>query len=366
MTYERYYSVKPGEVILNSNESFAVKYRTELMSYLNEYPKGKDKNDLKRRLWSYTESGFYSACFELFLYHFLIGGCNNVRPHPPVPNVTTHPEFEVKHSLGDFFLEATLALESEEYQAQEQRLRELVDTVREIRGNVILWAQPVTHLPDNFPLDSVHDFLSCKLDELNPADLELPQTVTFAATFNNCPVVIDFDVIGANEGICDSVVQAWGSPTAREVTTHYRIRRRVRSKAGRYGDMSIPYIVAVWARTEFPLTSEGALRALYGDRQIQISRDSGQVVGETRAWNGAFNTRIKGKLINREVSAVALYREQFLESSFKRHLYVYHNPYALNPIPEQIFSGLPQFVVRKDQSGNGRLQWLDDRSPWDE
>ena len=49
----------------------------------------------------------------------------NVIPHPDLPSVSTHPEFEINHKLCNFYVEATLALESEDFQAQEQRLREL-------------------------------------------------------------------------------------------------------------------------------------------------------------------------------------------------------------------------------------------------
>lgn len=360
----RYYSVKPGEVILNSKEPFAVEYRRELKSYLDEYPKGRDKNDLKRRLRSYTESGFYSACFELFLHHLLINRCDTVTLHPLLSSVTTRPDFKATHRLGDLFLEATLALESEEYQAQEQRLRELVDAIRDVRGNVVVWAQPATHLPEGFPLDSVRDFLKCQIDGLDPTSLELPQTLRFEASFNDYPVIIDFEVIGATEEGCDSVVQAWGSPEAKAVTTHLRIRRRVGLKAAKYGDISIPYVVAVWPRTEFPLTEEGALSALYGDRQIQVSRNPPQVVRERRAWNGTFNTVVKSNLLNREVSAVGLYREQFLETSCERSLYVYHNPFAYNHIPEEVFSDLPQFVFREVGDENRHMQWLSGISPW--
>lgn len=366
MKFDRYHSLRPGEAILHSKQFVAVEYRRDLKTYLDEYPKGKDKNDLKGRLWSYTESGFYSACFELFLHHFLSTRCQAVDPHPVLPNVTTHPEFEVKHSLGNFFVEATLALESEEFRAQEQRLRELVDAMREVKGSVVLWAQPVTDLPNDFPLDSVRDFLSREVQRLDPTDLESPKSLTFATNFNNRPVVIDFDLISADQDSCEPVVQAWGAPKAKEVTTHYRIRRRVRSKASRYGHIGAPYIVAVWPRAEFPLTSEGALRGLYGDRQIHIARDTNKIIGETRALNGAFNTTMNGNLLNREVSAVALYRERFLARSYRRCLYVYHNPYALNPVPEQILSGVPQFVSRKDKDNGGHMQWLDDISPWDE
>jgi hypothetical protein len=366
MNNERYYSVKPGEVILHGKEPIAVKYRRELRDYLSKYPRGKDKNDLKQRLRSYTESGFYSACFELFLYSLLDSKGGKVIPHPVLPNISTHPEFEIAHDLCNFFLEATLALESEEYQAQEQRLRELVDAVHDVSGDAFLWAQPATHLPADFPLDTVHDFLAGEVDKLSATDIQLPKTLTFETVFNGHSVVIDFEVMDANQEETGSVVQAWGSPEAKVVTTHRRIRRRVGAKAGKYGEMTIPYVIAVWPRTEFPLDRETALTALYGDRQVHLSRESGAIIGESRAWNGAFNTLVKGNLLNRQVSAVALYRERFSISSYNRQLYIYHNPYALNPIPEQLFSNLPQWVPRKNEGGDGIMQWLSGADPWGE
>lgn len=366
MNNERYYSVKPGQVILHSKEPIWVEYRRELSGYLSKYPRGKDKNNLKQRLRSYTESGFYSACFELFLYSLLSSRGKEVIPHPVLPNVSTHPEFEIVHDLCNFFLEATLALESEEYQAQEQRLRELVDAVRDVSGDVFLWAQPETDLPADFPLDTVRDFLSREVDKLNATDLQLPKTLTFETAFNGRSVVIDFEVMDANQEETESVVQAWGSPEAKEVTTHRRIRRRVSVKAGKYGEMTIPYIIAVWPRTEFALDRETALAALYGDVQVHLSTKSGAIIGQSRAWNGAFSTLVKGNLLNRQVSAVALYRERFSISSYNRQFYIYHNPYALNPIPEQLFSDLPQWVHRKNEGCDGNMQWLNGADPWGE
>ncbi|MDO8491439.1 MAG: hypothetical protein Q7T04_05430 [Dehalococcoidia bacterium] len=366
MSNERYHSKKPGEVILHSNDvPPATEYRKELMGYLHEYPDGNDKNDLTGRLWSYTESGFHSACFELFLYHLVTARCKKVVPHPSLPSVGTHPEFAVQHILGDFFLEATLALESEEYRAQEQRLRELVDAVRDIRGSVFLWAQPVTHLPTDFELDSVRDFLRREIGKLDPAELSLPKTLTFEANLNNVRVIINFEVIGADQNNGNTVVQAWGSPDARAVTTHLRIRRRVGFKATRYGQLDKPYVVAVWPKCELPLTKDVALAALFGDPALTIDTNTRQIVSEQRVSNGVFNTVMNGEALNRQVSAVALYRERFLRT-YERQLVMYHNPYALYPIAEEIFLGLPQFVFRKDGDGSGRMLWLNDVNPWNE
>lgn len=83
-----------------------------------------------------------------------------------------------------------------------------------------------------------------------------------------------------------------------------------------------------------------------------ISRESCQVMGHSRKANSAFNVMIGGDLINRQVGIVSLYREQLSRTSRQRHLYVHHNPYALNPIPKETFSGVPLliFLESKDRS----------------
>ena len=105
---------------------------------------------------------------------------------------------------------------------------------------------------------------------------------------------------------------------------------------------------------------------MYGDRQFIIDTKAHQIKREKRVNNGVFNTVIKSNVLNRQVSAVALYRERFLRASYERQLCVYHNPYALNPLPEEIFSDVPQFVFRKDENGSGHMQYLNETRLWHE
>jgi len=83
-----------------------------------------------------------------------------------------------------------------------------------------------------------------------------------------------------------------------------------------------------------------------------ISSESCQVMRDSRKANSAFNVMIGGDLINRQVGIVSLYCEQISRTSCKCHLYVHHNPYALNPIPKETFSGVPLliFLESKDRS----------------
>lgn len=87
-----------------------------------------------------------------------------------------------------------------------------------------------------------------------------------------------------------------------------------------------------------------------------ISRESCQVMGDSRKANSAFNVMIGGDFMNRQVGVGSLYREQFSRTSCKRHLYVHHNPYALNPIPKEIFSRVPQFIFLENEDRSKLIQ----------
>lgn len=94
----------------------------------------------------------------------------------------------------------------------------------------------------------------------------------------------------------------------------------------------------------------------YMDTCKYISRESCQVMGDSKKANSAFNVMIGGDLINRQVGVVSLYREQFSRTSCKRHLYVHNNPYAPNPIPKEIFSCVPQFIFRESEARSRLVQ----------
>lgn len=88
----------------------------------------------------------------------------------------------------------------------------------------------------------------------------------------------------------------------------------------------------------------------YMDTCQYIARALCQVMGNSRKADNAFSVMIGGNLIDHQVDIVCLYCEQFSGKSCRRHLYVHHNPYALNPILMEIFSCLPQFIFRVSEN----------------
>jgi hypothetical protein len=364
MSTQNRHSFRPGETILNGIEPATLKYREELLSYLVEYPEGNAMGDILGRLCSYTESGFYSACFELYLYHVLNGICKAIYIHPSSPDTTTHPDYKAEISDETFYIEATIALDSDEKRAQQSRLVQVVDKINNIYGNLALWVQPVTDIPADYPLENIEKYLRQEVNNREYACSTNTSNIRFIDTHNNMKVIIDFIVLNEVDNLYAPIVGAWGSPEAKEVNTANQIRRRAGIKAMRYGLLSEPYIIAIQPECEFPLNEKFALNALYGDETWAISLTTEEARQGKRQNNGVFNITCGGEYINRQISAMALYKEVFTRESYNRQLCVFHNPYAFKPLPINIFSGFPQLIFRDDCKGGLTSYWVGGNCPY--
>lgn len=93
MTENRYYLVRLEEVILHSKKKFAVQYRNELRDYLKQFPRGKDRNDLKRGCVVIPKGDSTQLALSCIynLYHLLVERSLNVIPHSDLSNQRTLP-----------------------------------------------------------------------------------------------------------------------------------------------------------------------------------------------------------------------------------------------------------------------------------
>ena len=269
MNSERLYSAKPWDVIQGSADPAVTSYKRNLDRCLSGMPEDSHKVDVKARLRGQTESGHYSARLELFLHDLLtnVSG-QHPRIHPDLSDVSTHPDFLVQHQLGDLIVEAVVALDSEGRRDQEARLRQAVDAVGSIRGTVDLYFQLVSDLPRNYPVRRIQAFLRREVPKIRPQSPDQPGTLSFRDEFeeNNTEKVsveIDFTVLGHHPEY-HSAVQVFGHADAEVVAVYQRIKLAISSKATKYGNLDMPYLVVVWPKTNFPALDSQIERALYG------------------------------------------------------------------------------------------------------
>jgi len=123
--------------------------------------------------------------------------------------------------------------------------------------------------------------------------------------------------------------------------TKESIRNAVQRKAGRYGELAFPYIIAVNVLSDF-VDRTDEVEALFGDEQWP---------GEPRIANGVW--RGVGGPQNTRVSGVAIF-ERLEQSNLPRVVScLYHNPWAVRLYQGEL-DRLPHAVVK-----NNKLEFHD-------
>lgn len=136
------------------------------------------------------------------------------------------------------------------------------------------------------------------------------------------------------------------------LTIGKRIRDALEEKAGKYGSIDMPFVIAVYGVGEFPVQTRDELDALFGDRVWNL-HSSGQVT-ERRKSNGFFISMREERRRHEDVSAVLFYWFKWLEGTHVHLAHIYHNPFPRRPLSPGLFLGVPQ-MVRGD---GGNLEWI--------
>lgn len=133
-------------------------------------------------------------------------------------------------------------------------------------------------------------------------------------------------------------------------STKDAIRRSVLAKATRYGNLDLPFVVAVNSTSYWGTDIEDAQEALLGSEAVQVlspyeTRRVRQPDGAFRGPGGPQNTRVSAVLVGYVSTST-------LASS---HLELHHHPWAALPLPTEALP-LPQYTLRLDKEGRGEIQ----------
>jgi hypothetical protein len=139
---------------------------------------------------------------------------------------------------------------------------------------------------------------------------------------------------------------------AREIDSGSAIRDTLVEKAGHYGELNLPYVIAVSVLTEFGIHKEDVMEALFGKEHLLIPRDrtSGAGVRVERTPGGLW-TSPNGPRYTR-VSCVMIATVDTWDIP-KAPVCLYHNPWARYEYDSPL-TNLPQAKVQNDE-----MKWLD-------
>lgn len=318
------------------NDPPLVAARQEFQSWLTEVPEpwqSKWRGRLKSALEDHPH---LSVRLELYLHHYFKSEGWAVDIEPEMSGSPNKPDFRVMRGTDTILVEAKAILDEQTITQETQRLRRVADNLSgKLSRDVII--EPLSDLPPSLPTGRIK--------------AQIEQRVKTQADD-----VIEFDFSDVHQGsafILKIVVLPRGSSTKRAevggtisgvhtLTIDKRIRDALEEKAGKYGSIDMPFVIAVYGAGEFPVQTRDEFDALFGDRVWNV-HSSGQVT-ERRKPNGFFTSVREGKRRHEHVSVVLFYRFKWLQDTHVQVAHIYHNPFALRTLNPGLFPGVPQMV----------------------
>jgi len=341
------------EYLNRSGRPAAHETRNLLDKWFDRFPDNAGA-ELRARFRSPNDHQHFGAFFELYLHELLSSLGFTVELHPTLSKAeTTHPDYLVLRSGKKvFYVEATITGVSEAEAAAKARESVVYDALDRMRSPNFFILIRVRGSPTTPPdAKAMRRFLKRKLRDLDPDEMAsrlqsgglsaLPawpfEHEGWRLTFQPIPKSSD---LRGKPGIRPVGMIVY---PVRAIAPHVGIRNSIRSKATKYGDLDLPFIVAVNGIDPFCDETDIA-NGLLGQENVSLTLDAdGRVVALDPGRNpngvwygpgGPQNTRVSGALV-----AAGLLPWTIMKVT----PVLWHNPWAQNSLLPDIWA-LPQLV----------------------
>ena len=336
------------------------KIRRLLGLWYSHYPK-QHQGDFKTRFRSEDNSNHISAFFELWMHELLLRMDYQVEIHPDVRGVRTHPEFLArKNGIPMFYVEYTLAEGSREEAAARKREDIVYDTLNKTDSPYffleIRIVKSTTTPPSGSKWRTILENELSKIDPDDPLFRSAEHDLFPKWTLKDNGWEVVFTAIPKTTGArgrkgIRPVGITWLGPTW--IRDHVHIRNSINAKSTKYGDLGLPYVVAVNAISHF---SDDILiqEALFGDEVVRIFRKPNGSYGHELArkrngtWIGPKGPQNKG------VSCAVILDYLLWGNITRVNPILWHNPWARNPLPPDCWL----LSQKKLDLSNGHIETL--------
>jgi len=342
--------------------------RNLLERWFKHFP-SEAQDELGARFQSKDDRHHLAAFFELYLHELLSKSGFDIETHPKVNNKATHPDFKVlKDGEPLFYLEASLAAMSDADRSAKARENRIYDAINRIKSpNFFIGLKVHGALATDPPSAELHRFLEDKLSNLDP-DVIAKQ---FEQGGQDALPQWDWEHDGWQITFfpIPKKPEARGKPGVRPielimsdphwVTPHVGIRESIKDKNSKYGELDLPYIVAINVIDELGANDIDISNALFGEEQVTIIFRGNKLIEQRlgRKPNGAWYGP-KGPW-NKRVSAASIVVNLLPWSIAKVTPVLWHNPWASRPLSPELLP-FPKFLAGEDnhlKEFKGKNSW---------
>jgi hypothetical protein len=271
--------------------------RSLLEGWFVDYPET-GRADVRSRLRSDDDRTFVGAFWEMYQAQALRGMGFTLSFHPDVPGTSKHPDFLVEDDGRAFYLETTVASTSNAERAADRRRGTLYDALNQIVSpNFFLGVEIESEGSLAPSTRRLRNELMAWLQSLDPdelmalGDLEAVRD-RHSHLWEEAGWRVRIWPIAKSRGRRGKPGRTVGlySPEGGFVDSKGPIRRAVREKASRYGQLDLPYVVAVLVESTF-IDEEDVLDALFGSVAVQIDVVDRARARTVRLRDGAWMAR---------------------------------------------------------------------------
>ena len=326
--------------------------RALLEAWFSRYPQA-EAADLRARFRSSNDLQHHSAFFELFVHELLLKLGLHPQIHPALPLITTrHPDFLIE-SPNDksFYMEVVVAANmSEDEYAARARMDVVYDSINRLDSPNFFIGMDIKGVPQTPPpAGPIRSFLSKNLAGLDPDKMMTLLESGLDALphwhYKYGDWKIDFYPIPKSS-------KARGKPGTRPIGLQFygpqfmdsrtAIRDALCTKAGHYGDLDLPYVVAINAldrSTDFT----DIMEALFGKEKyiIDLSKSKSSEAEMTRELDGVWTSKSGPRYTRLSAALVVIGLSPWNLPS--ANIRLYHNPWANLPYNSEL-TLLPQAV----------------------
>jgi hypothetical protein len=332
--------------------------RELLETWFAQYPSNA-RGDLQRRFRSDDDTTHWSAFFELYLYHLLVKIGYELQVNPDVAGLFVHPDFLVlSEGKSRFYLEATLGSVSAAGKGAKKREDVVYDTLDKMDSPNFFIACSVHGYPKSPPPGTKwRAVLEKFISSLNPEQVGRQQEsgglgALPSVTLNHDGWNVTFTAvpkpkeIRGKPGVRPLGLWSFGSIGCHEKEC---IRKAIKSKGTRYGNLGLPYLIAINVVGAYRLSKVEVDSALFGDEAFRfyIHPKMGVKTEATRSCNGAFIGR--NGAINTRVSGVIICDNLLWGNISTNNPVLWHNPYASFPFDPAQWP-LPQMKPNREKN----------------
>jgi hypothetical protein len=316
------------------------------------------KLDVQKRFRSPVPGQHEGAFFEIYLHRLFTRMGFELQAHPDVEEKDTHPDYLVKkQGRPCFYLEATITRDSSDDVAERQRADQVFETLEKLVSpdfyiSIRVQGAPQTPPPGAKLRKKIESWLQSLNYEnvrstFDSGDLEAMPSLLWK--HDDWRLTIE-PIPKSPERRGSTDVRAIGMtlPPVRQLSLHDDVKKAVEVK-NKYGDLGLPFIVAINVTDEFRVTKNDVMNALFGEETILF--DGKRALPGPRRPNGAWYSGRGAS--NTKISAVMVYPNVTPWNLQDREPWIVLNPWAKYPLNAEAIR-LSKFVP--NHSDNALLE----------